>query len=262
MLKLYHNAMSTCSQKVRFVLAEKELPYESHEIDLIAGGQHQDWYVKLNPKHVVPTIDHDGKILTESSLIIQYLDRISDRSPLSPSDPYAAYRMGKWIRLVDDEVHPAGSVVTFAIGPRTMLLRQSEEAREANLSAMPDVKKREQRRSVLEHGVKAPEFRSALGTFIKMLDLMEHDLAETRWLLGEQVTLADASVLAYVVRLDDLALDPLLDADTRPNVNRWYGDLRALSSFQEAVTKWTPGPVLEMFKANGRAVWADIESQL
>ena len=39
-LELYHNAFSTCSQKVRLVLAEKELDFVSHEIDLLGRQQH------------------------------------------------------------------------------------------------------------------------------------------------------------------------------------------------------------------------------
>jgi glutathione S-transferase len=39
MLELYHFALSTCSQKVRLVLAEKNLEFVSHEVDLLAGAQ-------------------------------------------------------------------------------------------------------------------------------------------------------------------------------------------------------------------------------
>ena len=260
MLKLYHNPISTCSQKVRFVLAEKGLAYETHELDLIAGDQHQDWYVKLNPKHVVPTIEHDGRVLTESSLIIQYLDGLSESNPLTPADPYERYRLGKWTRLVDEEVHPNAGTVTFAVGPRKMLLAQPEEAREAHIASIPDPARRALRRSVIEHGVNAPEFGAALGAFIKMLDLMEGDLASSKWLLGDQLTLADANVLPYVVRLDDLAFDGLFAS--RPNAQRWYADLQKLPSFDAAVTQWTPQPLRDMFKANGREVWPEISALL
>jgi hypothetical protein len=70
MIELYHFGFSTCSQKVRLVLAEKGLGFESHEVNLMAGGQHDPAYVKLNPKHVVPTLVHDGRVFVESSLII------------------------------------------------------------------------------------------------------------------------------------------------------------------------------------------------
>ena len=74
MLDLYHNGASTCSQKVRMVLAEKALDYTSHVIDLIKGEQHDPGYVKLNPNHVVPTLVHDGAVIIESTLINEYLD--------------------------------------------------------------------------------------------------------------------------------------------------------------------------------------------
>ena len=74
MLELHHTNVSTCSQKVRLVLAEKRLEFESHEVDLIGGAQHDSEYVKLNPNHVVPTLIHDGRVLIESTLINEYLD--------------------------------------------------------------------------------------------------------------------------------------------------------------------------------------------
>jgi glutathione S-transferase len=67
-IELYHFALSTCSQKVRLVLAEKRLEFVSREVNLMAGEQHDPEYVKLNPKHVVPTLVHDGRVLVESSL--------------------------------------------------------------------------------------------------------------------------------------------------------------------------------------------------
>ena len=39
-LTLYHHGPSTCSQKVRLILELKELPYESKEVNLLAGEQH------------------------------------------------------------------------------------------------------------------------------------------------------------------------------------------------------------------------------
>lgn len=262
MIKLYHNALSTCAQKVRFVFAEKGLDFDSHEIDLLAGQQHEEWYVKLNPKHVVPTIEHQGHVLTESSLIIQYLDAIADTNPLMPQDPYAQYQAGKWIRLIDDAVHPAAPVITFAIGPRPMLLQQPEEVREANIAAMPNERSRAIRRSVIEHGVKAPEFAGALKVFMDMLDQMEEALSNGPWLVGDQISLADASVLPYVVRLEHMALGRLFTQDNRPRVRRWFTEIEQRPTYQKAVADWAPDFVLDMFKTNGEAVWADIEAQL
>ena len=159
MIELYHFAFSTCSQKTRLVLAEKGLDFASHEVDIVAAGeQHDPEYVKLNPKHVVPTLVHDRRVLVESSLIIKYLDDAFPDPPMRPPDPAGRYAVDFWLKRTDEEVHPAAPTVTFAIGPRKMLMEQPEEVREANLAAIQDPLERATRRSVLEHGVKAPEF--------------------------------------------------------------------------------------------------------
>lgn len=54
-LELYHNHMSTCSAKVRLVLAEKKLPWDGHLLDLRAGDNLRPEYLKLNRNGVVPT---------------------------------------------------------------------------------------------------------------------------------------------------------------------------------------------------------------
>ena len=153
---LYHNALSTCSQKVRPVLAHKGIDFDSHEIDLLAGGQHDPAYVKLNPNHVVPTLVHDGAVLIESTLINEYLDDTFADPPMRPAEPVARHTARMWTKRLDEKVHPATGIVTFAIGPRSALLRQPEEVREANIAAIPDPGRRAARRSVIENGVEAP----------------------------------------------------------------------------------------------------------
>ena len=54
--ELYHNHMSTCSAKVRLVLAEKDVAWTGHLLDLRAGENLRPEYLKLNPAGVVPTL--------------------------------------------------------------------------------------------------------------------------------------------------------------------------------------------------------------
>jgi glutathione S-transferase len=259
MIELYHFGFSTCSQKVRLVLAEKGIDFTSHEVNLMAGGQHDPGYVKLNPKHVVPTLVHDGRVLVESSLIIAYLDDTFPEPPLRPADAFGRYAAARWIKRVDDELHPAAPVVTFALGPRNVLLQQPKETREANLAAIPDPVARATRRSVIEHGVAAPEFAGALGVFIDTLDEMEAELAERRWLSGERFGLADATLLPYVLRLEHLAMDPLIEAPARPRVADWLAGVKALPSYTTAVEAWAVPAAVEMMRSQGKAAWPEVE---
>jgi glutathione S-transferase len=73
---LYNAPQSTCSQRVRFVLNAKGLSFEEIKLDLLAGDQLKPDYLALNPNGVVPTLDHDGAIVLDSSVIIEYLDEV------------------------------------------------------------------------------------------------------------------------------------------------------------------------------------------
>src|SRR5271156_3846998 len=166
MIELYHFGFSTCSQKVRLVLAEKRIDFVSHEVDLMRGAQHAPEYVKLNPNHVVPTLVHDGTALIESTLINEYLDEVFPDSPMLPSDARGRHSARLWTKLLDEKIQAAIAVVTFAIGPRNLLLQQPAEVRDANINAIPDVAERAARRSVIERGVDAPEFAGALARMV------------------------------------------------------------------------------------------------
>jgi glutathione S-transferase len=257
MLELYHFDLSTCSQKVRLVLAEKGLDFESHEVDLMTGGQHEPGYVRLNPNHVVPTLVHDGRVLIESSLIIKYLDDAFPEPAMRPADAAGRYAVDGWLKHVDEALHPAAPTGTFAIGPRKVILAQPPEVREANIEGIQNPTTRARRRSVLEHGVHAPEFAAALGIFLDTLDRMEAELADRDWLCSKRFGLVDATLLPYVLRLEHLAMDALLAVSARPRVADWFARVKGSGSYATAVGLNPVG--VEMMRANGREVWPDVE---
>ncbi len=85
---LYNAPQSTCSQRVRFVLNAKGLAFEEKKLDLLAGDQLKPDYLALNPNGVVPTLVHDGEVVIDSSVIIEYLDEIApDGESFTPHDP-------------------------------------------------------------------------------------------------------------------------------------------------------------------------------
>ena len=85
--KLYNAPQSTCSQRVRFVLNTKGLPFDEVKLNLLAGDQLKPDYLKLNPNGVVPTLDHDGAIVTDSTVITEYLDEVEPRGELHAGGP-------------------------------------------------------------------------------------------------------------------------------------------------------------------------------
>ena len=260
MLELHHFPFSTCSQKVRLVLAEKGLDFDSREVNLMAGEQHDPAYVALNPNHVVPTLVHDGHALIESTLINEYLDEAFPDPPLQPSDALGRHRARLWTKHLDEKVHSATAVVTFSVGPRNAILQQPAEVREANLAAIVDPIERAARRSVIEHGVDAPEFAGALRRMIGLVDRMEAALARRPWLGGDSFGLADAAALPYVLRLDHLGMTPLVSGPARPGVADWTARVCARPAFAVAVGAWIPDGVLPIMRLGGEAAWPKIEA--
>ena len=107
---LYNAPQSTCSQRVRFVLNAKKLSFVEIKLDLLAGDQFKPDYLALNPNGVVPTLDHAGAIVIDSSVIIEYLDEIAPEPPLLPKDPIARAQVRGLADIVACDIHPMNNL--------------------------------------------------------------------------------------------------------------------------------------------------------
>jgi glutathione S-transferase len=103
-LKYYHAEPAANSLKSMIPLIEKRLPYQSFYVDLHKFEQHADWFVAMNPEGQVPVLDHDGVIVTHTSVINEYLEDVFPGIPLRPRDPVGAARMRYWNKFCDEQV--------------------------------------------------------------------------------------------------------------------------------------------------------------
>jgi glutathione S-transferase len=257
MLYLYHGTTSVCAIKARLALAEKNLAWEGEVLDLQRGDQHRPDYAKLNPNHVVPTLVHDGRVVLESTLIIEYLDEAFPAPALMPADPYARAQARLWMKKIDDYLHAACSTVTFAIAFRRGLLKKTPEELAARFAAMPDPAYRERQRLSVEHGVAAPHVPPALAAYDRYIGEMEQALAATPWLAGEAYSLADSAATPYVNRAAMLGLDRLW-VGRRPRVEDWFARVRARPSYAGAITRWLTDADRERFDIARDEIWGEV----
>ena len=233
MLKLYHGVGSTCSKRVRICLAEKTLEWESVHIRLEKYVNLKPWYLKLNPLGVVPTLDHDGRILTESNFIIEYLDEAFPETPLRPDDPYERARMRIWMDRFEHVLHRNINVISFVKQKRNKRYDGlTAEQIEAHLDRQATVDKRRVLAQRLRDGVSAEEMAYAEDRVAEVLDDMELALKDRPWLNGERLSLADISIAPFFERMEANELTRLIDWSQRPGLGDWWSAMQARDSFK------------------------------
>lgn len=263
MLKLYSYHNSICTQKVLITLAEKGQAFTTQNVDLFRNEQFAPWYLAINPKGVVPALDHDGHVITESSLICEYLDDVFPTPRLVPADPYLRAKMRLWSKRVDEHLFEATRELSFSAMFREKMRGMSEEQREGRYRNTGDPIKRARLISTYELGAESPFVYQGIGAWELALHAMEQDLA-TRgglWLLGEAMTLADINMMPFLARLHYLNLLDIWITD-RPLVQAWFARAQALPSFATAITAWLTETDLSAMHLHGSAIRTPVAAQL
>lgn len=220
MIEFYDNDMSVCAQKVRLVLSEKQLPFERHHLNLRAGDQFDPKYLQLNPNAVVPTIVDDGHVIIDSSIIIDYLDDAYPRPALKPESPLLRATLRRWVVLPDVSLHRACGKTSFALAFRHQFAHFDSDALASHMRKIPDTTRRQTIQMLIEGGMNAPGLDDAVRIYARAIRTMADTLYHADWLAGESYSLADTTMLPYVLRLKHLGLDWFWEG--APQVADWF----------------------------------------
>ena len=185
-MKIYGDTNSGNCLKVKWVCDKLALPYSWIPIDTLRSETRTTEFLKLNYAGQVPTVElDDGRTLAQSNAIIRYLARESD---LIPQDAFATAKMDEWLFWEQYSHEPYIAVCRF------QMVYLGKPASDLD----PDKIKR--------------------GYFA--LARMEHQLALTPFLVGDAVTLADVSLLAYT----RVAHEGGFHLDGYASIRRWIGE--------------------------------------
>jgi glutathione S-transferase len=185
-IKLYDFPSSPNCQRVKVVLEEKKLPYETIHVDLRKKEQKKPEFLNLNPNGKVPVIIDGATVLYESRIINEYLEDQYPEPPLMPKTPV---RRAK-IRLLIDYA------LTDLIPPHRRLREQ----------IVKDEKERDP--AVIE---------SVKGELIDMLRRFEYELGDQPYLAGD-FSLLDAAVVPRFLRLEEWNVLP---HPSLPRLGKW-----------------------------------------
>jgi glutathione S-transferase len=227
---LYNAPQSTCSQRVRFVLNAKSLPFEEVKLNLLEGDQLKPDYLKLNPNGVVPTLDHDGAIIIDSTVITEYLDEVSQAESFTPKSPVQRAHMRALMHFIDEMPAAAVRVPTFNLAFLPSFQKMSREAFIAMAESKP--LRKEFMTKMGQTGFPPADMDDALNRLRRTYERMEADITRSGgpWLMGDKITLADVAVMPALVRMEDLGMAS--QWRDLPGVTRWYAAIRAHPAFK------------------------------
>src|SRR3954447_22145076 len=174
---LYNAPQSTCSQRVRFVLNAKGLAFDEVKLNLLDGDQLKPEYLKLNPNGVVPTLDHDGAIVTDSTVIMEYLDEVEPQASFSPEDPVKRARMRALMHFIDEMPAAAVRVPTFNLA----FLPRFQAMVEQDFYAMAEAKplRKEFMLTMGRTGFSDSEMQAALNRFRRTVERMDSEIQKS-----------------------------------------------------------------------------------
>ena len=235
-LHLFHFVLSNCSQRVRLALAEKGLPWTSHHLDLSRNEHITAEYQAINPKGVVPTLVHDGVVVTESNDILWYLE---DKYPAPGLKPVSHDELNVMKACIDmaDESQGAIKIITFdRLFRHFIKLEKSDieflEIHRHNRDVVNFM------RDFYEDGDSwAGQVEVAEQLLAGVLDRLDAVLASGEWLSGGKYGLADVSWVVNIFRLKK-ANYPL---GNFANINLWFDRAASREAFRLAVLEYQPG---------------------
>ncbi|RJG04282.1 maleylacetoacetate isomerase [Noviherbaspirillum sedimenti] len=111
-MKLYSYYRSSASFRVRIALNLKGLPYEYLPVHLVRGGGEQmaPAYQAINPAGLVPALEDDGQLLSQSLAIIEYLEETHPSPALLPAKPADRAYVRAVALQVACEIHPLNNL--------------------------------------------------------------------------------------------------------------------------------------------------------
>jgi glutathione S-transferase len=203
-MKLYFHPVSTASRPVVLFCAEANIAYEPHVVDLMTGAHHQEPFISMNPTALVPFLEDDGFVLTESSAILKYLaEKVS--SPAYPKDLKARARINESMDWFNTQHYREWGyhLIYPQVFPHHK--REPEAAQTATV---------EWGKTKSEH-------------WLKVLD--SHALGKSKYLAGDQISIAD------YFGAEILAAGDLIGVSFKrfPNVDRWMSTMRALPNWKK-----------------------------
>jgi glutathione S-transferase len=219
MLAIYHFGPVANSMTPLLGLLEKGLRFEDRYLNSRLWEHHDPAFQKISPEGMVPVLVHDDRVITESTVINEYLDETFPEPPLKPADPYGRARMRIWTKYVDEYFCPALTVLG-AQNAKGFASQMTAEEKAAVLARMPNAEVRRKWETVTDQGYSEAELAAARAKLANVARKMEQRLGEGTWMAGDTYSLADIKNYSMAPGLERM-LPELVSEQAAPRVFDW-----------------------------------------
>lgn len=220
MLKLYSFGPAANSLKPMLALYEKGLEFEHKLLAAAEFEHHSDWFKALNPRGQVPALEDDGKIITESTVICEYLEDAHPTSvKLRPDNAYDVAQMRVWTKWVDEYFCWCVSTIGWHRHVSQMVKGMSDDEFEVVVARIPVPEQQlkwRRARDGFPQDLLDEEMRK-IGVSVRKLD--DH-LRKNEWLAGGVYSLADICNYAIAGGMQ-FGFSELVNKEDTPGLIRW-----------------------------------------
>ncbi|MET3664403.1 maleylacetoacetate isomerase [Caulobacter sp. 1776] len=109
-LVLHSAKRASAPYRVRIGLNLKALAYDLHPVDLVANAHQEKSYRALNAQALVPTLEVDGRPLTQSLAILEWLDEVVPEPRLLPTAPFERAIVRGMAEIIACDIHPLNNL--------------------------------------------------------------------------------------------------------------------------------------------------------
>jgi glutathione S-transferase len=248
MLELYHAEPVANSMKSLLCLKEKGLEFRSHYVDLLRFEQHSEEFVKLNPNGQVPVLVHGAAVITESTVINEYLDDVFPAVPLRPQNPVERARMRVWSKFIDEYFCPALSMWGWHLMVRRVAQSLSKNELDKVLERIPLKEQRDKWATIAGESFSEAQLEESRRRLAVSMERMEKILATSRWLAGAGYSLADVNSYSMVAGVPRM-FPEIMNPKSTPLACAWLDTMNARPAVQAALSM--PNKVPEVLRTFG-----------
>ena len=190
-MRIYGDSQSGNCYKIKLLCALLDIKHEWVHIDILAGESESSDFLSKNPNGKIPILQlDDGRYLSESNAILNYL---ASGSAFLPNDRFLLAKVQQWQFFEQYSHEPFIAVARFI----------------AKYLGMPDDRQ--------------ADYESKQSGGHKALTVMEQQLSQSRYLVGEQLSTADISLYGYTHVADEGGFD----LSQYPAIEAWLARIAA-----------------------------------